>query len=185
MCLSFPLLSRSRALGNPHSGHEHPGKRSWSLHSGDSGLTWVGRTPPKSWSRPLCDSHLGLVLSACSSAIAFPGRPELTPSRFSPARITPSWAPQPSVRRKQILRAVRDQPRRCCFSASALAAALPLRPTAQSPGQLLPAGSLHQTSLGKQVPLTLDWKAGSAFQNVDGQKMLSVIPENWNIFLGF
>lgn len=49
---------------------------------------------------PCFDSHLGLVLSARSLAIAFPGRLGLTRSRFSQARITPSWVPQPSASRK-------------------------------------------------------------------------------------
>lgn len=52
---------------------------------------------------PSLDSHLSLVLVARSSAIAFPGRPGLTRNRFSPFRGTPSWVPQSSASRKQIL----------------------------------------------------------------------------------
>lgn len=47
--------------------------------------------------------NLSLVLVARSSAIAFPGRPGLTRNRFSPFRGTPSWVPQSSASRKQIL----------------------------------------------------------------------------------
>lgn len=47
--------------------------------------------------------NLSPVLGARSSAIAFPGRPGLTRDRFSPSRVTPSWVPQSSASREQIL----------------------------------------------------------------------------------
>lgn len=105
---------------------------------------------------PCLDSHLSLVLGARSSAIAFPGRPGLTRNRFSPLRITPSWGPQSSASRKQILvvrgwsaeppatsLSPRQRSRRCSPAPAQCARSL---------RQPLPGGSLHQTSLGKQVP---------------------------------
>lgn len=52
LCLSFPPMSWSRALINPHSGKEHPGKRAWSQSTGDFDLTRVRWRPPKSWLHP-------------------------------------------------------------------------------------------------------------------------------------
>lgn len=65
-------------------------------------LGWTGDRQSDGYTSSL-DSHLGLVLGARSSAIAFPERSGLTRNTFSPSRVTSAWVPQSRTSRTQIL----------------------------------------------------------------------------------
>lgn len=188
-CLSFPPVSRGRAFTNPH------------LSRGEGGIIPVSVVGPRvleilaslRWNEdrqnhgyvPCLDSHLSLVLGAHSSAIAFPGRPGLTRNSFCPFRLTPSWVPQFTASRKQILFARgwgADATRLVYLSASTPAAVPQLGPDAQSPWEPLPGGSPHQTFHRKLARVTCSLGSWSRVLDVEGLKKNQCSPKR-QIFL--